>query len=218
MITSQEIINLLATGIVAIGGAGAIILKFSSYFGKVWADRGLEKLKANYTKELEAIKANNTKELESIKSSFLNSTERYKIQLKKSESFFQKQYDAGKDFADFYHMLLPKKDYPDMDWGDAIDYILKNIDLHIDFLRNFISNNAILFEEEVINLIESCQNTAVKCNDEIMEELMFMNKNLNNLNQIGNTIKIHEYGTHFHESAKQAYIGIKKAITEQVKY
>lgn len=43
--------------ITSIGGAGGIIYALSNWFGKVWADRMIEKVKHQYAKELESYKS-----------------------------------------------------------------------------------------------------------------------------------------------------------------
>jgi hypothetical protein len=52
----SQLWQIISTGIIAIGGAGVIFWKASSYFGKIWADKYLESVKKEYTKEIEAYK------------------------------------------------------------------------------------------------------------------------------------------------------------------
>lgn len=52
----KDIIKIVAYSFTSIGGAGAIIYIFSSYFGKMWADKYLEKIKMDYQKEIEHYK------------------------------------------------------------------------------------------------------------------------------------------------------------------
>lgn len=52
----NEILQISATILLSLGGAGAIILACSTWLGKVWANRIMEKEKAQYILELENIK------------------------------------------------------------------------------------------------------------------------------------------------------------------
>jgi hypothetical protein len=48
--TFVEIVQIGASVIVSLGGAGAIVLGLSNYLGKVWADRALEKQRQEHTR------------------------------------------------------------------------------------------------------------------------------------------------------------------------
>jgi len=48
--TFKEIVEIGASVIVGLGGGGTIVLGLSSYLGKIWADRSLEKLRQEHTR------------------------------------------------------------------------------------------------------------------------------------------------------------------------
>ncbi|MGD9639413.1 MAG: hypothetical protein AB7U85_10245 [Alphaproteobacteria bacterium] len=78
------------------GGAGAIILAVSSWLGKIWANRVMEKDRANYSKELEKLRAelekSNNKEIEEIKNEL---------------SIYKEQYLKGfNDKINIYRMVV----------------------------------------------------------------------------------------------------------------
>lgn len=52
----NEIIEIITGILLAVGGASFIILKFSSYFGDLWAKKNLESIKKEYQKEIEEYK------------------------------------------------------------------------------------------------------------------------------------------------------------------
>ena len=52
----SDILKIVATAFASVGGAGAIIWALSSFFGKMWANKILEKQKAKYQKEIEEYK------------------------------------------------------------------------------------------------------------------------------------------------------------------
>ena len=65
--TWQLVLEIVATAIASVGGAGAIIWALSSFFGKMWANKLLEKQKAEYQKDIEQYKSALSRELENVK-------------------------------------------------------------------------------------------------------------------------------------------------------
>jgi hypothetical protein len=57
-----ELFEISAAVLASLGGGGVIVLAFSSWLGKVWAARLMEKEKAHYQKELEDFKAQLSRE------------------------------------------------------------------------------------------------------------------------------------------------------------
>ena len=55
--TIKEVVTIAISVVASLGGGSVIIWAFSSWLGKVWANRILEKDRLRYQKELEAIKA-----------------------------------------------------------------------------------------------------------------------------------------------------------------
>ena len=100
----QTVLGTLA----ALGGGGVIIFGFSGFLGKIWADRIAEQLKAS-----------NTHALERVKADFLRDVESYKVQLKKSEFLFQKQFEAASELVALKRKILPRHSSPYMDWHEA---------------------------------------------------------------------------------------------------
>lgn len=83
--------------IVSIGGAGAIILGLSSWLGKVWANRILEREKAEHSKEIENYKSR--LELELQKYNYLNDKATH-ISKKQYEKEFQIYIDIWDSLTD----------------------------------------------------------------------------------------------------------------------
>lgn len=65
---AKEIFEIAGAILACLGGGSAIVLSFSSWFGKVWANRILEKEKAEHSKDLEQYKRELSEELEKVKS------------------------------------------------------------------------------------------------------------------------------------------------------
>jgi len=86
----------------------------------------LEKILVRDTKLFETkLKARADAEIERLKSEMSCSLESYKMQLRKSEYFFQREYAAALDFTSLARSILPRPARPDMDWWDAMDQVIE---------------------------------------------------------------------------------------------
>lgn len=122
----------------ALGGGGTIVFGLSSWLGKVWSDRLVEKLKAE-----------NARALERVKAEFIHEVESYKNKLKKSEFLFQKEFEAASAFATIFRSIHPGFNHPQMDWYEACDEIAQcfgSIEKKLD--SYFSEFSAVLTEEE----------------------------------------------------------------------
>lgn len=79
-----NIFSVAAAVLASLGGGAVIIFAFSNWLGKVWANRLMERDRAQYEREIE-----------SLKSELLRDTESYKVKLRKSEFIFQKEFEAA---------------------------------------------------------------------------------------------------------------------------
>ncbi len=95
----KDILSIIATAIASVGGAGAIIWALSSFFGKMWANKLLEKQKAEYQKDIEAYKSALSCELEKVKATNEKLTYISKIQ-------YDLEIAAIKDLTRESHQLM----------------------------------------------------------------------------------------------------------------
>ena len=130
----------------SLGGASAIIFGFSSWLGKVWANRLMTKEKAEYAQDLESLRTRLTQE-----------TESYKIKLKKSEFLFQKEYEAASEFIALKWSFLPTYTHPNMEWYEACDEIAHNFEKIENSLNAFSSRHGAILKDEV----QSCIGNAI---------------------------------------------------------
>jgi hypothetical protein len=143
----KEVVEIAAVTLTALGGGAAIIFGFSSWLGKVWANRLMEKEKSNYAKELEDIKNKLTQD-----------TESYKIKLKKSEFIFEKEYEAANDFIQLLNELTPSYSQPNMDWEDACVELAQSagsIEAKVD---SFTTKHGVVLNTEVSELLSQATN------------------------------------------------------------
>ncbi|MEZ8544799.1 hypothetical protein AB6C74_18260 [Vibrio splendidus] len=149
----DEIIKVAAAIIVSLGGASAIIYKSSSFFGKLWADKLLEK-----------VKNENAKELEKTKNELLSGTESYKVQLKKSEFMFEKQFEAGSHFSGLvaHHTPTPKTLLELYDsYNDELDLTGKRCNEIINSLEDFLFRYSAVVDEDTRGRISAVIQDAV---------------------------------------------------------
>ena len=149
--------------------------------------------------------------LEKIKANNSLTAEQYKIQLKKSEFFFQKQFDASLEFGKFFYEVLPKKQSVLDEWEDAMRCLADNLNKHRTFIDDFVSKYSVLFNSNTVELIENVSYQVVRMND---------NKDLHEINS-GNDLewedKKWKYADEFYKELKKANEAVRKELKEQVK-
>ena len=144
----------------SIGGGTAIVFGFSNWLGKIWANRLMEKEKAEYSKEMEKERAFHTRELEMMRNSFLKETESYKIKLKKSEFLFEKQFEAASELVALRRSFLPEVSSPDMDWEDVLDHYVFSSKVIEKNLGEYLSRHGAVLGEDVEEKISKCRGLA----------------------------------------------------------
>lgn len=149
--------------------------------------------------------------LEKIKAKSNLTSEQYKIQLKKSEFFFQKQFDASLEFGKFFYELLPKKQSVLDEWEDAMRWLADDLQNHQKFLDDFVSKYSVVFNSNTIKLIENVSYQVVRMNDD---------KDLHEINS-GNDLewedKKWKYADEFYKELKKANKAVRNELKEQVK-
>jgi hypothetical protein len=138
----KEALELSGVILGSLGGGAAIIFGFSSWLGKVWANRLMEKEKAEYAQALESLRSRLTQD-----------TESYKIKLKKSEFLFQKEFEAASEFVALKRSFLPTYSHPDMDWYEACDEIANDFHKIESELGAYLSKHGAVLKSEVKDLL-----------------------------------------------------------------
>lgn len=104
--------EILTSSIVA-----AVVTGIISWLGKRYLDNKLETERAKHIKELEDLRAENQKVLEN-----------YRARLKNSEIYFNRQLKACDEIHALCQCMLPENKFPNMEWGDALEYMAQDID------------------------------------------------------------------------------------------
>lgn len=143
--TLQDAAEIGGTIILSLGGSTVIILAFSSWLGKVWAERILAKEKAQQTQDLE-----------DFKQKLQEAAERHKVRLKKSELIFAKEFEAASALAALNMDIRPKISHPEMDYYDACDEVASNFGRIETQLHTFVRTHGAVLPVGVKHLFSIC--------------------------------------------------------------
>lgn len=146
--TFIDFMNLAASMIVSVGGAGVIILALSKWFGDFMANRLLQGKKFSHEKELEEIKSKYTSELEKTKS-----------ELEKSKSLFQryseKQFEL---YNNLWKVLWDLKKKADELWENADPQELPGLSKKVWVVKEAVNINVLIIEEvhfeQLLNIVK----------------------------------------------------------------
>lgn len=101
----SEIFSVAGAALLSVGGAGAVLVALSSWLGKVWASRILEREKAELSKSIEVIKADLTWSIEREKAAMAAFHEEHKAEIQELSS---QRLDALNRRRDVYAALATK--------------------------------------------------------------------------------------------------------------
>ena len=144
------------TVLLAFGG-NAALLAVLVYLSKTLLERVLVRDTKVFETEL---KAKTDAEIERLKSEMSRNLESYKMQLKKSEYFFEREYAAALDFTSLARSILRRPDRPDMDWGDAMEQIVDRFPEIVAKLDDFLLAHAPALTAEERELIHNLTSSA----------------------------------------------------------
>ena len=132
-----DAINIGTSIVLSLGGAGVLIIGFSTWLGKVWAARVLEQDRMKYKKELEATKAQYEKQLEA-----------YKQELDKSKALFIRYSESQfKLYNDLWGSLCKLRITVDDLWNQANIENLRALAYHLNKTTNAIESHRLLIED-----------------------------------------------------------------------
>lgn len=122
----EDIMKIVAGLIISIGGAGGIMLKLSSFFGNMWANKHLEKIKKNHQMEIEQYK----NQLDILKeSSFRYSSRQFEL------------------YNTFWHSLYDLKVKADVLWEEASQNNLSKFKRQLKQTIDEIEKSSLFIEE-----------------------------------------------------------------------
>jgi hypothetical protein len=138
----DDVLKISASIIATLGGGSLIIFGLSSWLGKVWANRLMEKDKSKFLTDLE-----------NLKNGLVNETESYKIKLKKSEFLFEKEFEAASELTAMIRSFLPPLRDQSMDWYEACVEIAQTFPHINNSIDSFLSKHGAVLSEEQKELL-----------------------------------------------------------------
>jgi len=142
--------------LIAFGG-NAVLIAILAVLTKSF----LDKLIVRDTKVFEAeLKAKADAEIERLKNEMTRNIESYKVQLKKSEVFFQRELEAASTFSSLFHSIRPGYNNPLMDWYEACDEIAQDFGRIEIRLSDFMSKHGALLTDEERSLLTDATSDA----------------------------------------------------------
>ena len=138
-------------------GGQAVLLSVLAFLAKSL----LEKLIVRDTKVFESeLKAKTDAEIERLKSEMTRNIESYKIQLKKSEFLFEREYAAALKFTSIVRSIIPRPRWPDMDWDDAMQEVVDAFEQTERCLDAFLTSCGPVLNDDERTLLRSAISTA----------------------------------------------------------
>jgi len=135
----------------------ATVLAVVGYLAKSF----LERLMIRDMKVFESeLKAKTDAQIERLRNEMTRNVESYKVQLRKSEVFFQRELDAASAFASLFQSIEPRYNHPDMDWYDACDQIAILFDNIENELREFAIKHAAVLTDGENDLLDEATGIA----------------------------------------------------------
>lgn len=122
----------------AFGFGLVIVLAGSKWLGDLWAKKIVAEIDSQLDHKLES----------------------YKTSLRKSEFYFQKQYEAVSALNLLLDEIMPKQKWPDMDWEDAGVEVAEFFDAHEDRISDFLKIHEHALSDEVEKLTNEAHSLA----------------------------------------------------------
>ncbi|HAS6779986.1 TPA: hypothetical protein I7305_16495 [Vibrio parahaemolyticus] len=144
----EDIYKIAGAIVTSIGGGALIVMACSSWLGRVWANRILEKDKLKYTTELETIKSELQRESERQKVTF--------------SLYFEGQF---KIYNELWVALVELQDEVDKLWNSANHRNMRTFVRSVHRAKKQIRSSAILIEkshyERILNSLSTFENYQV---------------------------------------------------------
>ena len=142
-----DIINIATASLASLGLSSVILIKLSSWLGKIWAERIMSEEKNKYDQQIE-----------DFKNRLSNESEQHKTKLKKSELIFSKEFEAASALVALNSDVLPIRNDSEMDWYDACDEIVRNFKKSEIILNQYLKHHGAILPAGVKQLIRICFN------------------------------------------------------------
>ena len=156
--TLSDAYEIASAVLISVGGAAGILFVFSSWLGKVWAERILSKEKAK-----------NAEDIEAFKKQLVLETESHKVRLKKSEHIFAREFDAASALVALVRDISPRHRQPTMDWSDACDDIAQDFGKIESQIGTYLRSHGAVLDQSVRDVLSSCMALAGESKFDVFE-------------------------------------------------
>lgn len=92
----------------------------------------------------------------SVENKYETRFEKFKNELERKNSIYDKQFNAYKTFTKIMHQMFPKKTYPDMCWEEALEDIAISYEMYYKSIREFLSDHSLILPKQIKTKIEEC--------------------------------------------------------------
>lgn len=138
------------------------------------------------------------------------SKEQYRMQLQKSQFYFEEQFRAVAGFGAFFRSLIPIGS--GVEWEDGMSQVAGGLSgNHCDYIVKYIGQNDVLFDESVMVLLLECK-YAVSSYMEAMDEYEINGGDV--LEWQDNEWK---YGEQFYKAVEKAHSAMKLVLQNQLR-
>jgi len=94
--------------------------------------------------------------LEMVRADNEMTKEQYRTQLQKSQFYFEEQFKAVADFGRYFRSIIPAGH--GVEWEDGMSRVAEELsETHYDYIVKYISQNDVLFDESVMELLLKCR-------------------------------------------------------------
>lgn len=161
----SELLKIITSIIVGLGGGATIIYKLSSYLGKLWSERFMQKKKQEFEKELEAYKKDLSLEVEEYKTKADELTYISRIQFETEYEIYQKIFETLFDFSSASSNLFPMFDQIPQDKNERKKEYIKRYKFYVESFNDFsrtLETNAPFIPKDIYMKFVDARNDADK--------------------------------------------------------
>jgi hypothetical protein len=124
-------VNTASEVLVGLGGGTVIIGAFAHWLGKFWASCLIQDAKAQLDLDLES----------------------YKVGLRKSEFWFEREFQAATELNAIYRGIFPRYAYPDMEYSEACNRIAGKFEEIEEQLASFLKIHGPVIPDDVTDSV-----------------------------------------------------------------
>ena len=127
-------------------GSSALLLTVLGYLGKSLLAKLIDRDTKRYESEL---KASSDAAIERIRNDLVRSVESYKIQLKKSEFLFEREFAAASALVEYHEEIMPISLHPNMHMDDVYEHIACSLESVEIWIKLYVAKHGAILPKTV---------------------------------------------------------------------